>query len=79
MRGVPFTREKVLTGAVFHGGDNIPPSSGTGQDNLCCIMECLLNKEVLGGLIQKYNINLELLKKCINEHCCKRVTQPPVG
>ncbi len=65
----------------FHifGGDTPPPSSGPGQGDLCCLVDCLLNKEVLGGLVAKYNINLDVLRKCISEFCCRRMTQPPIG
>jgi hypothetical protein len=51
LRGVAFTRQKFLTGGVFHGGDAPPPttSGGIDQGDLCRLIECLLNKEYWAG------------------------------
>lgn len=51
LRGRDFTREQLVTGAVWKGGDNPPP---TGQDDpsgekerLCRLLSCLLHGKVI--------------------------------
>ena len=47
MRGLPFTREQLLSGAVVPGGNNPFPTSGPstrGQDEaMCQLLQCLLS------------------------------------
>ncbi len=51
MRGRKFTREQLLTGAVWKGGDNPPPTTMDdpqhGKDELCKLLSCLLGEKVL--------------------------------
>jgi hypothetical protein len=51
MRGRPFTREHLLTGAVWQGGDNPPPNSKDDpqppKDELCDLLHCLLSDKVI--------------------------------
>jgi hypothetical protein len=79
-RGLPFTRERSLTAAVWRGGDqDAATSTGHGgrpqggQDRLCELLECLLKR---GGLIepelekrlQAAGIDLDALRKCVAGH-----------
>lgn len=43
-QGYPFTREQMLTAAVYHGGDNLPPSSRNDPKeylNRICHLPCI--------------------------------------
>ena len=46
MRGVPFTREQLLSATAILGGDNPPPTSGPSttkhDEQLCRLIQCLL-------------------------------------
>ena len=76
-KGLPFTRERSLTAAVWRGGDH---DGGTGgrpngtHDRLCELLECVLAR---GGLIQPElekrlqaaGLDLDTLRKCLAGHC----------
>lgn len=79
LRARDFTREHLLTGAVWNGGDNPPP---TGQDDpdkdketLCRLLACLLNGKViqpeLEKRLQELGFDLDNLRACIKEWCYK--------
>jgi murein tripeptide amidase MpaA len=52
LRGRPFTREQILTGAVWKGGDTPPPSGkGNGHGKSCCYMPCLFADSLAGNYI----------------------------
>src|SRR5262249_43158594 len=42
MRGAPFTREQLLSGAVVPGGDQPFPKTPPGNEALCQLLHCLL-------------------------------------
>jgi hypothetical protein len=74
-RGVPFTREQLLTGAVFHevkqpGGR--PPSTG-GKDDLCRLLTCLLSEKTLSKAVEKrlkeLGISVESIRHCVETYC----------
>jgi hypothetical protein len=76
-RGVPFTREQLLTGAVFHeirqpGGR--PPSAG-GKDDLCRLLTCLLSEKTLSKAVEKrlkeLGISVESIRHCVETYCRK--------
>ena len=74
LRGQSFTREQLLTGAVWRGGDQTPPSSGgTDKDQLCCLLSCLTSPKVLTSQFEeqakRWGINLEALRACLKS-CC---------
>jgi hypothetical protein len=73
MRGVPFTREQLLSGAVVPGGNNPPPTSDPGESGnreaLCRLLECLLRPEALGRLLLEHHIDPGVLLKCIEVWC----------
>ena len=77
LRGQSFTREQLLTGAVWRGGDQTPPSSGgTDKDQLCCLLSCLTSPKVLTSQFEeqakRWGINLEALRACLKSCCSKR-------
>ena len=83
LRGRDFTREHLLTGAVWKGGDNPPP---TGKDDpneekerLCSLLSCLLSTKVIQPEFEKrlkeLGLNLDALRACLKTWC--RPTQLP--
>jgi len=81
--GLPFTRERTLTAAVWHGGDR----GGRGgpedrfidelrqrDERLCKLFDCLLSR---GGLIEPElekrlraaGVDLDQMRKCLAGHC----------
>ncbi|MHA6323783.1 M14 family zinc carboxypeptidase [Roseivivax sp. CAU 1753] len=84
-RGTEFTRELIVTGAVWDGGDRPPPGGGTPADandkpglDLCCLLECLLGMEGVQKLLKENGIPPEDFKQCL-ERCCRDMTtgKPP--
>jgi hypothetical protein len=70
--GIPFTRERTLTAAVWRGGDHdaqTPPSGGSGgrgdcsgqgsSTDLCGLLRCLLNRD--GALTSELERRLEAM------------------
>lgn len=80
LRGVPFTREELLSGAVILGGDRTSPTSdapaGTRDAQLCDLLECLLRPEALGRLLQEHKVDPDVLQRCIKEWCKQRSESP---
>ncbi len=77
LRKRQFTREQLLTGAVWRGGDNPPPSSKDDprerDEWLCQLLTCLLKREVLGGLLERHHIDPEALAHCLKRFCDDRL------
>ena len=73
LRGRRFTREQTLTGAVWQGGDETPPSSKDDprkrHERLCKLLNCLINEKVMGQYLAKKGINVEALKECLKAFC----------
>jgi hypothetical protein len=80
MRGLPFTREQQLSGAVVVGGDNPPPTSGPSthahDEQLCQLLECLLGPDALGRFLSQYNIEPNAIRSCIEQWCKQRLAGP---
>jgi hypothetical protein len=78
MRGLPFTREQILTGATVPGGDNPPtPGPSTRDDlQLCELLDCLLRPEALGRFLLDHHVNLEAVRGCVEVWCKGRLGQP---
>lgn len=79
MRGRAVTREHLLTGAVWKGGDNPPPS---GRDEpsdckmkLCELLTCLLSRNVISPTLEKRlqeaGLDVEGVRKCFRAWCKK--------
>ena len=72
-RGSRFQREQTLTAAAYSAG-YVPPTGHEGEKSeLCRIIDCLFNREVLTdrGLarLKELGIDAERLRKCLGEHC----------
>jgi hypothetical protein len=80
MRGLPFTREQLLTGAVSRGGDNPPPTSDptkTQDDRLLCeLLECLLRPDALGRLLAEHGVDADRVRRCVERWCKARRSHP---
>ena len=79
MRGLPFTREQQLSGAVVLGGNNPPPTSGPSthdHEQLCQLLECLLSPNALGRLLSEHNIDANVVRACIERWCKQRQAGP---
>jgi murein tripeptide amidase MpaA len=75
-RGRPFTREQLLTAAVFRGGDNpLPGDRDLGQrdEDWCALIHCLLSLDGVRKLMAEYGIAPEALKKCLDVYCRRRL------
>lgn len=69
LRGERFTREELRTIAVWTRGDERPsPPDGRGLD-LCGLLSCLLDDDVLGKLAREREIDLERVRRCVKRHC----------
>jgi hypothetical protein len=83
LRSVPFTREQTLTGAVFRGGDNPPPTSGndprTRDEHLCELVSCLLQNESVVRYLRERGIEVDALMKCVEHWCRERLLEVPEG
>jgi hypothetical protein len=83
MRSKPFTREQLLTGAVWRGGDSPPPTGTTDprtrDEQLCRLMECLFGSDLLGGLLEQYRVDPNALRECLDRFCQERAARPPEG
>jgi hypothetical protein len=77
MRGRKFTREQLLTGAVWKGGDTPPPTTKDdpqhGKDELCKLLSCLLGEKVLQPdflrRLKELGIDVEALRQCLATWC----------
>jgi hypothetical protein len=71
LRGVPFTREQVLTAAAFLGGDDpLPTTTPKPEKNpLCCLLGCLIKEKSVCDFMKSRRLDPEAIGKCI-EKCC---------
>ncbi|MDQ3698230.1 MAG: hypothetical protein M3373_09420 [Gemmatimonadota bacterium] len=79
LRRRSFTREQIVTGAVWRGGNNPPPSSATdpaaADARLCALLECLLGGKVLGPelieRLRKSGVDVADLQRCVKRFCSR--------
>ncbi|MBX3619735.1 MAG: LodA/GoxA family CTQ-dependent oxidase [Rhizobacter sp.] len=86
--GLPFTRERTLTAAVWRGGDHDADTStghggrpGGERDRLCELLECLLARgHVIEPELEKRlraaGVDLDALRKCVAGHCAHERRDP---
>ena len=72
-KGAAFTREQVLTAAIFRTGDIQPPDIGTdsadGGGRLCGLIKCLLKDDSLRRFFKERGLELDSLSKCLETVC----------
>jgi hypothetical protein len=80
MRGMPFTREQLLSAAAVLGGDNPPPRTGPGpkdhDEGLCKLIECLLGPRSLGEFLTKNGVEPKAVMACVETWCKARLAGP---
>lgn len=84
-KGLPFTRERSLTAAVWRGGDRDAETGGGGGDRLidglnerderlCELFKCLLHRDgaidpELEKRLRAAGLDLDNIRKCLEGHC----------
>jgi murein tripeptide amidase MpaA len=71
-RGRPFTREQLLTAAVFRGGDRPLPTNddlGQGDEAWCAALRCLLSQEAVRKLMKRSEMDPEAVAECLELYC----------
>ncbi|NIK58881.1 LodA/GoxA family CTQ-dependent oxidase [Kribbella shirazensis] len=70
--GEPFTRERLVTAAVWRGGDSTPPPAG--DDSFCEFLSCLLADGVIDRRLierlRRLGFDVEALRKCLHGCGC---------
>ena len=76
LRGQSFTREQLVTGGVWQGGDAPLPSSKEDRESrrrLCELLLCLLGRGTLSkeaeSQLRARGIHVDRLRRCIRHHC----------
>ena len=77
LRGRAVTREHLLTGAVWQGGDNPPPSQRGEPDHsmerLCELLACLLARDVITPdfeqRLSEFGLNVDGVRDCLKRWC----------
>ena len=79
LRGLPFTREHLVTGAVWQGGDQPLPTdpADPGQkEELCWLLYCLLDEETVRPELRKHlreiGLEVEAVRQCLERYCRER-------
>ena len=68
LRDYPFTREQLVTGFTYHGGDDPPaPVSDEGED-WCGLLRCLIGA-LSPEACDRLGIDRDRLRRCIAKHC----------
>jgi hypothetical protein len=80
MRGMPFTREQLLSAAAVLGGDSPPPRTGPGakdhDEALCKLIECLLGPRSFGEFLLKNGVDPKAVLACVETWCKARLAGP---
>ena len=74
-RANPFSREHLLTAAVFRGGDAPLPGDddlGGGDADWCEFVRCVLSQDGIGKLLDHYGIDPGALRKCLELYCRRK-------
>jgi hypothetical protein len=73
LRGLRFTREQLLTGAVWRR-EHVPPTRDPGDkdDQLCRLVSCLLEDEGVARWIAKQDVEPKALAECVRRACADR-------
>ncbi|KAH0558735.1 hypothetical protein GP486_004621 [Trichoglossum hirsutum] len=72
-RGVPFTREHLLSAIAIPGGDNPPITSGTSttgnKGDVCKLAECLLSPNAFGQVLEEHKVDPKTVLTCVETWC----------
>jgi hypothetical protein len=72
-RGRDFTRDLLLTGAVYRGGDEPLPTGKGDHEWICRLIECILGRKTITPEFEekllKAGINIDALRSCHKEFC----------
>jgi murein tripeptide amidase MpaA len=70
---LPFTREQIVTAAVWRGGDHPPPPGGQGPDPTsdwwCRLLRCLLRGESVRERLKREGLDVEAIERCLKAVC----------
>ncbi len=73
LRGGPFTREQILTGAVWRGGDAPPPTRdgrpARSRRRLCELLRCLLEIDGIRERLKREEIDPDAIGRCLEIFC----------
>ncbi|UCG47887.1 MAG: VWA domain-containing protein [Phycisphaerales bacterium] len=74
LRGRPFSRQQVLTGSVWPGGNEPPPKTRDEPDErLCRLLACLLGPRTVSKEMQqrllKLGLNIDAVRECFKKYC----------
>jgi hypothetical protein len=77
LSGTLFTREQLATAAVWSAGDQpSQPPGGTGTDEWCRLIQCLLSEKNLGRELEerlrKQGVDLDGIRRCLKDSCQDR-------
>jgi len=72
-RGLPFTREQIVTGSVWRGGDD-PPPTGTqdphrDRESWCRLLHCLLHAGGIAERLKREGVDVAAVEKCLQGYC----------
>lgn len=80
LRGIPFTREQLLSATAILGGDNPLPTSGPStkaqDEELCRLVHCLLGPKSLGGLLAQHGVDPKVVSSCFESWCRAKLAGP---
>jgi subtilisin family serine protease len=89
MRGRIFTREQLLSGAVWRGGDNPPPTSKDDpeevKEQICRLLHCLIGERAIRPELEEHllkkGFDLSTIRRCLKAWCSRSqsVDRPAVG
>jgi hypothetical protein len=74
-RGTPFSREQLLTGAIFRGTPEPPgqPIGSIGRADLCHLFSCLVSEDFLTPRLEESlrekGLELAAVRKCLELFC----------
>lgn len=63
-KAVPFTREAIVNGSVFLGG-NRPATPVSSNNDLCKLITCLVHDKGIQDLLKKEKINPKIFIECL--------------
>ncbi len=82
LRNRPFTREQLLSAAVWIGGDQPPPRGGGDggsyrDGKLCKLLLCLFTNESIQRFLKKPELDIDGVIACI-KRCCEHAADNDV-